>query len=106
MEPIRQFAARWPERKIVVSGDSAYGGRRRQSWPTQPNIARVLDSGAADSGRPYFELESVRSVPITKYGDERRLTPIAITARWCPACPRLRIDSVSRVDFRPRRDER
>ncbi len=40
-----------------------------------PNIARVLDAGTTDSGRPYFVMELVKGVPITKYCDERRLTP-------------------------------
>ena len=34
-----------------------------------PNIARVLDAGATDSGRPYFVMELVRGVPITDYCD-------------------------------------
>src|SRR5215469_16355975 len=29
-----------------------------------PNIARVLDAGATDSGRPYFVMELVRGIPI------------------------------------------
>src|SRR5262245_20534006 len=32
-----------------------------------PNIARVLDAGATDSGRPYFVMELVKGVPITDY---------------------------------------
>ena len=34
-----------------------------------PNIARVLDGGATDSGRPYFVMELVKGVPITEYCD-------------------------------------
>jgi len=30
------------------------------------NIARVLDAGATDTGRPYFVMELVYGVPITK----------------------------------------
>ena len=40
-----------------------------------PNIAKVLDAGTTDSGRPYFVMELVKGVPITQYCDERRLTP-------------------------------
>jgi eukaryotic-like serine/threonine-protein kinase len=40
----------------------------------QPNIAKVLDSGATASGRPYFVMELVRGVPITDYCDANRLT--------------------------------
>ncbi|MFO0958550.1 MAG: tetratricopeptide repeat protein [Isosphaeraceae bacterium] len=39
-----------------------------------PNIARVLDGGATDSGRPYFVMELVRGIPITDYCDREHLT--------------------------------
>src|SRR4030095_12111179 len=39
-----------------------------------PNIARVLDAGATPEGRPYFVMELVKGVPITRYCDERRLS--------------------------------
>ena len=38
-----------------------------------PNIARVLDAGATDSGRPYFVMELVRGIPITEYCDREQL---------------------------------
>jgi tetratricopeptide (TPR) repeat protein/serine/threonine protein kinase len=38
-----------------------------------PNIARVLDAGATDSGRPYFVMELVRGIPITDYCDHNHL---------------------------------
>jgi len=38
-----------------------------------PNIARVLDAGATDSGRPYFVMELIEGVPITGYCDAQRL---------------------------------
>ena len=40
-----------------------------------PNIARVLDAGATESGRPYFVMELVKGVPITDYCDQNQLTP-------------------------------
>src|SRR5262249_20308060 len=42
-----------------------------------PHIAKVLDAGATDSGRPYFVMELVKGVPITEYCDEHRLAPRA-----------------------------
>src|SRR4051794_27887375 len=39
-----------------------------------PNIAKVHDAGAADSGRPYFVMELVKGVPITDYCDQARLS--------------------------------
>jgi serine/threonine protein kinase/tetratricopeptide (TPR) repeat protein len=40
-----------------------------------PNIARVFDGGETASGRPYFVMELVKGVPITRYCDEQQLTP-------------------------------
>ena len=39
-----------------------------------PNIAKVLDGGLTDSGRPYFVMEYVKGVPITEYCDATRLS--------------------------------
>ncbi len=39
-----------------------------------PNIARVLDGGSTDDGRPYFVMELVRGMPITDYCDAQKLT--------------------------------
>ena len=38
-----------------------------------PNIARVLDAGATESGRPYFVMELVKGINITEYCDKHRL---------------------------------
>jgi hypothetical protein len=39
-----------------------------------PNIAKVLDGGATDTGRPYFVMELVQGVPITDYCDKAKLS--------------------------------
>ena len=39
-----------------------------------PNIARVLDAGVTGTGRPYFVMELVEGVPITRYCDDAKLT--------------------------------
>jgi serine/threonine protein kinase len=39
-----------------------------------PNIARVLDAGATDTGRPYFVMELVRGIKITQYREEHKLS--------------------------------
>ncbi|MHC4590915.1 MAG: serine/threonine protein kinase, partial [Planctomycetota bacterium] len=38
-----------------------------------PNIAKVLDAGATETGRPYFVMELVKGVPITEYCDSNGL---------------------------------
>ncbi len=50
------------------------------------NIARVLDAGATDSGRPYFVMELVHGVPITRYCDDNRLTPRQRLELFVPVC--------------------
>ncbi len=49
------------ERRILASLD-------------HPNIARLLDAGATDDGRPYFVMESVEGRPIDEYCDAHQLT--------------------------------
>jgi eukaryotic-like serine/threonine-protein kinase len=39
-----------------------------------PNIAKVLDGGLTDSGRPYFVMEYVKGIPITEYCDTTRMS--------------------------------
>src|SRR4030095_5087950 len=39
-----------------------------------PNIAKVLDAGATETGRPYFVMELVRGTKITEYCDENNVT--------------------------------
>src|SRR5262249_54549196 len=51
-----------------------------------PNIAKVLDAGAAPDGRPFFVMELVKGVPITRFSDERRLTPKERLDLFVPVC--------------------
>ena len=48
--------------------------RQALAMMDHPNIAKVLDAGATDSGRPYFVMELVKGVPITEYCDANRLS--------------------------------
>ena len=51
-----------------------------------PNIARVLDGGATDTGRPYFVMELVRGVPITVFCDKKRLSARERLKLFIPVC--------------------
>src|SRR6266404_2065193 len=44
--------------------------RQALAMMDHPNIARVLDAGAAETGRPYFVMELVRGIRITDYCDQ------------------------------------
>jgi len=47
--------------------------RQALAMMDHPNIARVLDAGATDTGRPYFVMELVRGIKITDYCDQNHL---------------------------------
>jgi WD40 repeat protein/serine/threonine protein kinase len=88
-EPVRRSVAV----KVIKAGmDSkqviARFGVERQALALMdhPNIAKVLDAGATDQGRPYFVMELVKGTPITRYCDERRLTPRERLELFIPVC--------------------
>src|SRR6516225_1400126 len=51
-----------------------------------PNIARVFDGGVTAAGRPYFVMDLVKGVPITRYCDEHCLTPRQRLELFIPVC--------------------
>jgi serine/threonine protein kinase len=51
-----------------------------------PNIAKVLDAGATETGRPYFVMELVRGMKITQYCDEQKLSTRARLDLFLQAC--------------------
>ena len=51
-----------------------------------PNIARVLDAGTTDAGRPYFVMDLVKGVPITEYCDKNRLRTEARLGLFIEVC--------------------
>jgi eukaryotic-like serine/threonine-protein kinase len=51
-----------------------------------PNIAKVLDAGATNAGRPYFVMDLVKGIPMTRYCDEQRLTPRQRLELFIPIC--------------------
>ena len=48
--------------------------RQALAMMDHPNIAKVLDAGATESGRPYFVMELVRGIKITEYCDQANLS--------------------------------
>src|SRR5690349_6203980 len=47
--------------------------RQALAMMDHPNIAKVLDGGATETGRPYFVMELVRGTRITEFCDQNRL---------------------------------
>ncbi|HEV8061665.1 MAG TPA: protein kinase [Gemmataceae bacterium] len=44
--------------------------RQALAMMDHPNIAKVLDAGIAETGQPFFAMELIKGVPITRYCDE------------------------------------
>lgn len=60
--------------------------RQALAMMDHPNIAKVLDAGATDTGRPYFVMELVRGVPITEYCDKAKLSTRQRLELFIPLC--------------------
>jgi len=88
-EPVKRRVAL----KIIKPGmDSAQVIRRfeqeRQALALMDHthIAKVFDAGASEAGRPYFVMELVKGVPITKYCDEVQLPIRERLELFVPVC--------------------
>lgn len=60
--------------------------RQALAMMDHPNIAHVIDAGTTVTGRPYFVMELVKGVPITKYCDENQLTLRERLELFLPVC--------------------
>jgi len=69
-----------------------------------PNIAKVLDAGATNTGRPYFVMELVRGIRITDYCDENQLPPskrLVLFTQVCHAIQHAHQKGVIHRDIKP-----
>jgi serine/threonine protein kinase/tetratricopeptide (TPR) repeat protein len=60
--------------------------RQALAMMDHPNIAKVLDAGATDTGRPYFVMELVKGIPITEYCDDANLSVQARLELFMQVC--------------------
>jgi eukaryotic-like serine/threonine-protein kinase len=60
--------------------------RQALSMMDHPNIAKVLDAGTTESGRPFFVMELVKGQPITEYCDQNHLAPRERLELFLPVC--------------------
>jgi serine/threonine protein kinase len=51
-----------------------------------PNIAKVFDAGVDEGGRPYFAMELVKGLPLTRYCDDAKLPPRQRLELFIPVC--------------------
>jgi len=69
-----------------------------------PNIAKVLDAGATETGRPYFVMELVQGVSITEYCDKNSLSTkdrLALFIRVCNAVQHAHQKGIIHRDIKP-----
>ncbi len=69
-----------------------------------PCIAKVLDAGTTQTGRPYFVMELVQGLPITEYCDEHRLRipdRLMLLAQVCEALHHAHQKGVIHRDIKP-----
>ncbi len=69
-----------------------------------PNIAKVFDGGATETGRPYFVMEIVRGLPITEYCDKHKLTTgerLKLLTHVCQAIQHAHQKGVIHRDLKP-----
>ena len=69
-----------------------------------PNIAKVLDAGTTDTGRPYFVMELVKGIPITKYFEQEgtKVTEkLQLFMRVCQAIQHAHQKGIIHRDIKP-----
>ncbi len=69
-----------------------------------PNIAKVLDAGTTEQGRPYFVMELVRGIRITDYCDQANLTThdrLVLFIKVCQAIQHAHQKGIIHRDIKP-----
>jgi serine/threonine protein kinase/tetratricopeptide (TPR) repeat protein len=88
-------------REVIARFDAE---RQALALMDHPHIARVLDAGTTDSGRPYFVMELVRGEPITQYCDKHKLSVdqrLALFEQVCLAVQHAHTKGVIHRDLKP-----
>ncbi len=78
--------------------------RQALAMMDHPNIAKVLDAGSTDTGRPFFVMELVKGIPITKYCDHEKLATkdrLDLFIKVCQAIQHAHQKGIIHRDIKP-----
>ncbi len=78
--------------------------RQALAMMDHPNIAKVLDAGTTDVGRPFFVMELVRGIKITDYCDQANLTTkerLDLFIKVCQAIQHAHQKGIIHRDIKP-----
>ncbi len=78
--------------------------RQALAMMDHPNIAKVLDAGATELGRPYFVMELCKGDPINEYCDKNNLSitdRLELFAQVCAAVQHAHTKSIIHRDIKP-----
>ncbi len=78
--------------------------RQALAMMDHPNIARVLDAGATETGRPYFVMDLVKGDPIVQYCDKNHLSiteRLELFAQVCAAVQHAHTKGIIHRDLKP-----
>lgn len=78
--------------------------RQALAMMDHPNIARVLDAGATETGRPFFVMELVRGIRITDYCDQNKLSTrdrLDLFIKVCQAIQHAHQKGIIHRDIKP-----
>jgi serine/threonine protein kinase/tetratricopeptide (TPR) repeat protein len=107
MQPVRRKVAvkvikpGFDTRQVIARFEAE---RQALALMEHENIAKVLDAGSTDSGRPYFVMELVRGVPITEFCDANDLPlreRLELFAQVCRAVQHAHMKGIIHRDIKP-----
>lgn len=88
-------------REVIARFESE---RQALAMMDHPHVAKVLDAGATDTGRPYFVMEYVAGKPITVFADEQKLSihqRLELFIQACEAVQHAHQKAIIHRDLKP-----